>query len=177
MSAERSNEPDAETSAFLWEVHRYTNEYIRFADTKAAFIAGASMALIGALVASSSLDSSFEITPSLWSKVQWLAALGLVLLVAALILSIFAIRPRLRKHSTAGFIYWGSIAGHGSATQYTEQVRALSARGRALAVSDHLFILATIAERKYAYVDRAMILGVIGGVFAGLALLVQHATR
>jgi hypothetical protein len=35
------DDPDLNTTEFLWEVHRYVNEYIRFADTKAAFIAGA----------------------------------------------------------------------------------------------------------------------------------------
>lgn len=44
-------------STLLWDLHSYTNEYIRFADTKAAFIATACTALIGSLVASSTFDS------------------------------------------------------------------------------------------------------------------------
>jgi hypothetical protein len=45
------------TAKFLWDVHKYTNDYIRFADTKAAFVAAASTALIGTLVGSNVLDS------------------------------------------------------------------------------------------------------------------------
>lgn len=177
MTVNNGHEPDTETSAFLWEVHRYTNEYIRFADTKAAFIAGASTALIGSLVTSSIFDSCFRSTPYLWSKLQWTGVFGLLLLAASLALSITAIRPRLWNKTSVGFIFWGSIVGHRTALQFTEEVRGLSARDRAVAISDHLFVLATIARRKYAYVDWALFAGVAGGALAGAVLFIQHARR
>jgi hypothetical protein len=48
---------------FLWQVHEYTNEYIRFADTKAAFIVAASTALIGTSISSLILDSFLRKAP------------------------------------------------------------------------------------------------------------------
>jgi hypothetical protein len=169
--------PDAEASDFLWEVHRYTNEYIRFADTKAAFIAGASTALVGSLVASSLFDSCFRTTPFQWSKLQWAGVAGLLLLAASLALSIAAIRPRLWNKTSVGFIFWGSITGHRSAQEFAREVRGLSARDRAAAISDHLFMLASIAKRKYAFVDRALLIGVAGGTLAGIVLFIQHALK
>jgi hypothetical protein len=83
------------TDKFLWDVHKYTNDYIRFADTKAAFVAAASTALIGTLVSSTVLDSCFRVTPCAWFKVQWLAMVGLLLLATSLSLAVNAIRPRL----------------------------------------------------------------------------------
>lgn len=177
MSVDNGHERDTGTSDFLWEVHRYTNEYIRFADTKAAFIAGASTALIGSLVASSLFDACFRTSPCLWSKLQWVGVLGVLFLGASLALSIAAIRPRLWNKTTVGFIFWGSISGHGTARHFTHAVQELPARARSYAISDHLFALAAIAKRKYAFVDYALSAGVIGGFLTGTVLFLQHAWR
>jgi hypothetical protein len=170
-------DPNESRSDFLWEVHKYTNEYIRFADTKAAFIAGISAALIGSLVASPLFDSIFLSTPCLWSKLQWTGIAALLLLAVSLVLSIAAIRPRLWNKTSVGYIFWGSIAGHGSMLQFTRAVHELSQLGMTNAISDHLFVLSSIAKRKYAYVDWALSVGVAGGALAGIVLFVQHATH
>lgn len=162
---------------FLWEVHKYTNEYIRFADTKAAFIAGASTALIGALVASSLFNSCLRLTPCNWSKSQWVAAIGLALLSTSLTLSILAIKPRLWNRTTIGYISWDSITGHGNPQKFSLAFHGLSAIERSTAISDHLFILAKIAKRKYAYVAYALATGAIGGALTAAVLFVQHALK
>jgi hypothetical protein len=92
---------------FLWQVHEYTNEHIRFADTKAAFIVAASTALISALVASLILDSLLRRALSVWSGSQWIAAFGLLLLSASVVLGVVAIRPRLWNKTPVGFIFLG----------------------------------------------------------------------
>jgi hypothetical protein len=170
-------DPKESTSDFLWEVHKYMNEYIRFADTKAAFIAAAATALIGSLVASSLFDSSFRTSPCLWSKLQWMGIVSLLLLIVSLGFSIAAIRSRLWNKTSVGYIFWGSIAGHGSMLQFTRAVHELSLLGMTNAISDHLFVLSSIAKRKYGYVDWALSVGVAGGALAGIVLFVQHATR
>ena len=177
MSDDGSQDPVAETGKFLWEVHRYTNEYIRFADTKAAFIAGVSTALIGGLVGSSLFDSCFRTKLCLWTGIQWAGVFGLFSLVASLGLSVAAIRPRLWNNASVGFIFWGSIKGHRTARNFTHAVQGLSTLERTAAISDHLFVLAGIADRKYAYVDRALFAGVIGGALTGTVLFMQHAWR
>lgn len=162
---------------FLWETHKYTNEYIRFADTKAAFTAGAATALIGSLVASSILDSCFRTNLCQWSKLQWIGLAGLLLLVVALALSIAAIRPRLWNKTPVGLIFWDSIVAHGSASQFTHAIHHSTGKERSNAVSNHLFVLASIAKRKYTYVAWAIYTVVLGGSLAGIALLIQHAYR
>ena len=156
MSEGERQQSGVEASGFLWEVHKYTNEYIRFADTKAAFIAGVSSALIGSLVASSLFDSCFKTSLCQWTKLRWAGAIGVLLLATSLGLCLAAIRPRLWNNTSVGFIFWGSITGHGSARRFTHAVHGLSEHERSSAISDHLFMLATIASRKYAYVDRAL---------------------
>lgn len=166
---------DPQTVDFVWDVHKYTNDYIRFADTKAAFTAGASTALIGSLVASSIFDSFIRNGMRHWSFLQWTSLIGLLLLSTAVVLSIAAIRPRLWADVPIGFIYWGSIVRHGSAHRFAKEVHALTDGDRFEAVSQHLFTLASIAKRKYDFVDRAIFCGVFGGMLAGFALFLQHA--
>ena len=176
-SVENQLASDPEVREFLWNVHKYTNEYIRFADTKAGFTAGAVTALIGGLVASSILDSCLRMSVCRWSILQWLCVLGVLLLSISLALCIGAIRPRLWNNTPAGYIFWGSIVGHGSAHQFTDKVHNLTETDRSRMVSEHLFTLASIAKRKYEYVDLAIIVGVAGGVLAGVTLFLQHALR
>lgn len=177
MSESIGHEPDAGTSEFLWEVHRYTNEYIRFADTKAAFIAGVSTALIGSLVASSLFDSCFRTSLCQWSKLQCTGLVGLLLLSASVTLSVAAIRPRLWNPTSVGFIFWGSISGHGTASRYSHAVERLTPQEKSAAISNHLFVLAGIANRKYAYVDYALFAGAAGGALTGVVLFAQHAWK
>lgn len=169
--------PDSHTSEFLWDVHKYTNDYIRFADTKAAFTASVVTALIGSLVASSILDSCFRIRLWRWSPLQWVTLLGLILLTGSLVLCIAAIRPRLWNNTPVGFIFWDSIVAHKTAHQFTRALHALTDRQRSEVVSDHLFILATIAKRKFEYVGWAIYAGAIGGMLAGIALFLHHTYR
>jgi hypothetical protein len=163
------------TDKFLWDVHKYTNDYIRFADTKAAFVAAASTALIGTLVGSSVLDSCFRINVFSWPATKWVGFIGLLFLSASLCLSVNAIRPRLWNSTSAGYIFWESVAGHGTAQAFSHAVGDLTATERTTATSDHLFQLAIIAKRKYEFVKLAIYSGMPGGVLAGIALFMRHA--
>jgi hypothetical protein len=176
LIAVRDPDKSAEaTDKFLWDVHKYTNDYIRFADTKAAFVAAASTALIGTLVSSTVLDSCFRVTPCAWSKVQWLAMVGLLLLAASLSLAVNAIRPRLWNSTSVGYIFWESVAGHRTAKAFSEAVSNLTATERMKATSEHLFALAAVAKRKYDFVKLAIYAGIPGGLLAGIALFMRHA--
>lgn len=162
---------------FLWQVHEYTNEYIRFADTKAAFIAAASTALIGTCISSSILDSSLRKALSAWYWSQWYAIAGLLLLSIALVLSLLGIRPRLWNETPVGFIFWESIFGHQSATNSSQTIHKTTAHERTNAIAEHLFILASVAKRKYACVNYAMWSGIAGGVLTAIALFLQHGLK
>ena len=168
---------DNDRVGFLWEVHKYINEYIRFADTKAAYIAGVATALIGSLVASSLFDSLSRASLCQWSKLQWMGFLGLILLALSLGLSIAAIRPRLWNNRSIGFIFWGSIVGHDTAHNFMRAAQGLTEEEMTKSISEHLFVLAAIAQRKYTYVDRALYAGLVGGVVAAVVLLYQHALK
>jgi hypothetical protein len=173
------NRPDADAaSAFLWDVHRYTNEYIRFADTKAAFIATACTALIGSLVASSMFESCCRSSFNGMTDIQWFAALALVLLSFAVLIAVWSIRPRLPgRNPSGGFIFWESVTAHSSAASFTKAFARLSEADRTKALAEHVFVLASIAKRKYTLVGWAVWLGLPGGLIAPVVVLLKHALR
>jgi hypothetical protein len=61
---------------------------------------------------------------------RWLAAVGLLLLSIATVLSLMAIRPRLWNKTPIGFIFWESIGGHQSASAFSQAIHKTTAHGR-----------------------------------------------
>jgi hypothetical protein len=178
LSIQRSLSVKQDGVKFLWEVHHYINEYIRFADTKAAFTATACTALIGSIVASKALDSIFLRHTSQWLWSQKLSIIALILLTAAVLLCIWSIRPRLPgKNPTGGPIFWESIVAHGSPHAFFQYLADLHPDDRVAALSDHVYVLASIAKKKYSHVSWAVWLGLPGGIIAGAALFIQHAAK
>lgn len=162
---------------FLWQVHEYSNEYIRFADTKAAFIAAATSALIGASISSSVLDSFLLKAPSVWYWSQWLAAIGLLLLSLSTFFSLVVVWPRLWNKTSVGFIFWEAITGHQSAANFSQAIHKTTGQERTTSIAEHLFILGSVARRKYLYAKYALWLGVPGGGLTAIALFLQHGLK
>ena len=159
---------------FLWKVHSYTNDYIRFADSKAAFVATAVTGLIAALVASHVFDALNRLPFGAWPFRSWIGFGALCLLVLSFAFALVAIRPRLHSVVGKGFIYWRSIEKHGNDMKFASSVMSLIPDAIELNVSRHLFELARICSRKYFWTNLAMIIGVVGGALAGDAILLSH---
>jgi hypothetical protein len=168
--------PDPKES-FLWDVHKYTNEYIRFADTKAAFMAGVDAALIGTAVSSSLYDSCLRQTPCHWSAAVWLGISGIIPLGLSIAFCVSTIVPRLWHNVIHGFIYWDSVLAHGSPKQFIQAYDALSPESMTHELANHVYVLASIAKKKYGFVRRAVWSGVVGGVLTGAAVWLQHALK
>lgn len=159
---------------FLWKTHGYTNDYIRFADSKAGFIAVSVAGLVGALFATHVFDALCQTPLDRWPVRCWLAMLALVLLVISFILAIVAIRPRLRSTVRKGFIYWESILAHGSELEFAAQSHKLDSDAMEQNVSRHLYVLALICTRKYFWANLSMWMGGVGGVIACVVVLISH---
>ncbi len=159
---------------FLWKIHGYTNDYIKFADTKAGFVAGTVLVVIGALVASHPFDSLSGIPLAQLHYRVGFGALALVILVFSFICALLAIRPRLRSTVPRGFIYWASVIEHGSDLAYADACKKLSADQMELNVSRHVYALAAICTRKYFWTNLSILTGSVGGLLAGAIVLVSH---
>jgi hypothetical protein len=160
---------------FLWQVHKYTNDYIRFADTKAAFVVGISTALIGASFKATLFDNMFRKPLCQWSLLQYLGLVGISLLFTSIFCSILAIWPRFWNKQPTGHIFWESVVAHGAAEKFTKSVHERSSDQLSRTTSDHLFTLASIAKRKYHLVDVSLWTGIPGCFLIGIILFVQRA--
>ena len=188
---------------FLWKTHSYTNDYIRFADTKAAIIIALSSALLGSLLTIKAhyflAPSRFNLIDPSW-KGSWLgigALVAFAFLAAAWVQAMLAIAPRLTTFAFPGFlashvpflanvlgkkspplspglIYWGNILAHGTEDAFWAAISTPTQSQLAEALARHLFVLASISHRKFIAVDRSILFAAIGGIVACLFILFSN---
>jgi hypothetical protein len=158
------------TEDFLWKVHSYTNDYIRFADTKAAVVIAWASALVSGLyglkahhfLAPAKFDTA---DPALWPTLQGgLAATAFLFLGLAFVMAMAVVMPRLWTKKTTGFIFWEDILGHVSGTALLNDLERSQETKKHLA--DHLFQIAQISRRKYRRLRWAIGFSLVGGVAA-----------
>jgi hypothetical protein len=163
---------------FLWKVHTYTNEYIRFADTKAGFCVGTASALIAALFASKShelfIDAFSHKSSGTGNFLPIVSLLAFVALGTSIVAAVTAIRPRLWSRSNKGFIFWDDISKYGSATEFAAGHEIQTEIELTECLSRHLYTLATVCTRKYFWIGAAIWLVSVGGVLAVIVLLFKR---
>jgi len=159
---------------FLWKVHSYTNDYIRFADSKAAIVAGAVSTLIGALIASGIFDHLLTYSWRGRPSPVYFGMISLGFLFSALMCAVASIRPRLTSDVPKGFIFWDSIVEHNNEKAYCGAFAKLTPEDLERNVSRHVYTLARICKRKYFWSSLSIVLGTIGGLIAGIILLSIH---
>jgi len=185
------------TLEYLWKAHDYTNNDIRFADTKAVMSIGFCSALISGIFAAK-LQRFILTGPSLTNIGLYETlmgtgtALSLLMLGGAILSSVWAFIPRLWdrrlptwwqrvKHvfwrtpsTTTGFMYWEHVRAHHSPHVFWQQVNQLSQEELAEKVAEHLFVLSCVCTDKYMSLTRSVMLAVPGGVLAAIVLLFAH---
>ena len=75
-SLSETDTSEAEKSEFLWNSHNYINEYIRYGDTKAAFVAATASALLGILYSSKIYVPIIQLPCSQWTSAEWFAIIA-----------------------------------------------------------------------------------------------------
>jgi hypothetical protein len=178
---------------YYWNIHSYTNEYIRFADEKAGIITLIQTGVIAAMY-STGLHLSCGPwmlckEPSLYHTILGsVTAIGLFGLLAGLYCSIRAIAPSLLHEFSPAFrasvlnlppsnlpegpIYFGQVATFATKDAYISYLEKLDSELQLKSIASHIHVLATIAQRKYYWISLSIILGSFGGVFALIAFFV-----
>lgn len=152
-----SLEAEQRASSFLWNVHQYLNQYIQFADTKAAVcFATTSGILIWLLTKANELSQ----LASKSTFTAWLLYIGIAVLIISCIFAISVFLPRLWSGSKRGFIYWGEIAAFKNSEEY---LAALHSKNFVLndSIGAHVYILSAVVKAKYRDVTVAMVLAVL----------------
>jgi hypothetical protein len=170
--------PDASAKLdFGWHVHGYTNEYVRFADTKAAAVLAISAGLIGGLFAAKA-HRFFMDANLVWHGAELRESLlcggavaSFALLTAAILMAVWAIRPRLWNRQVPGYIFWESVLAHGSPEKYRTSLLQASQPVLAAHVAEHVHALAKICHHKYLWANLSIWAAVAGGVIGGILAL------
>jgi len=181
-----------QSTDFLWKVHGYTNEYIRFADPKA----GIALALVSGLIAAMFAAKCHTLcAPAKFGASMGAAFVGSICLIGFILLLISAtfftwgISPRLwaafratimervfhehSKPTEKGYIFWDQVLAHGSEDSFVTSVRQLSIEQQSEFIARHIHTLAGIASEKFRWIKWGFRLGYVGAVFAILALLLS----
>jgi len=156
---------------FVWHVHAYLNDQIKFADTKAAFVAALATGVTGALYGAHVHEHFTGPAGAgrLWPGGVAAAAFGL--LIFSLVTCLASIVPRRRSFQPRGYIYWGAIAEHDSQETYYRQLQSETADALTEHLGHHAYTLATICKDKYRWLTWAIVSLVAGGVIGGALLL------
>jgi hypothetical protein len=157
-------------SDFLWKVHSYTNDYIRFADAKAGFVVGFASAVLWALFAGKCHEMFISVAPRQWTGLAWMSLASYVSLLASILASITAVSPRLWAGASKGLIFWQSVVRYGDADAYATAALAVPSEELPNHLAHHVFVLASVSCRKYAWVNAAILSLTVGGLL-GIAVL------
>jgi hypothetical protein len=153
----------------------YTNQYIRFADTKAGFCVAIVLALFGALVSAGTHELFLHVARVQWALLAWASLVAFLLLIVAVLAAVAAVRPRLWTHSSRGFIFWESVAAYESPDRFSDAFRTQLDNDLKDHLAHHLYTLAKVCRRKYLWVNWAIFTGATGGVLGLIVLFFQRS--
>ena len=206
--ASSPSDPSKAQLDFLWKVHDYTNNYVRFSDTKAALVIAFASGFIASLVTHDLHHPIREARfgrPLDW-QYTWVvlgAYAAFICLASAVLVAIASIVPRLRSRppeprnfwgwldsaarwlrelllpptDTPGApIYWGNILAYGTQPAYRAAVESMGLAEQIQSITDHLFVLAGISDRKFRLVNLSITLAVIGSSIASLLIIFSSAS-
>ena len=171
-SAEHTDKGPGDRLGFLWDVHKYFNQYIGFSDSRATTTTIVSTSLIGALYQTKVHQAFAGETPGQWLRLDTLAAVAaFVFLAMGILFCIMTIIPRLKKTPAAGYVYWESVLQHGSAEKFWQRLHGISTHDLAEQMAGTVYVLASISTRKYTLLRRGMLSSFIGGMLGALVLI------
>lgn len=170
--AEHTDRSSNERLGFLWDVHKYFNQYIGFSDSRATTTTIVSTSLIGALYQTKVHEAFAGDKPGQWSRLDTLASVAAFLFLAmGILFCIMTIIPRLKKSPAPGYVYWEGVLQHGSAHKFWQDLHRISTHDLAEHLAGTVYVLATIATRKYTLLRRGMVSAFIGGMLGAVVLI------
>lgn len=156
---------------FALRGHTYVNDYIKFADQKAAFIVALCSGMLG-LLYKSAAQAHFLKPLSQWQFIDLMTFLGFAILSISIILSFLVIKPQKKPKKNSGLLFWGTVSEIDSANDYLKQVLKLSNQGIADELLDHNYRLSKVCSDKYWFLDWAVITCAIGVILSIIVLAV-----
>lgn len=159
---------------YLWRVHGYLNEYIRFGDAKAGFIGAFASGLLAFLYSSELHSQVFGVPVRDWSIQAWLALFSFTALAVSAVLTLLTVRPRLRSSQSSGFVFWGNIAAHKDLSNFRKGFNNQTQETLNDELLQHLFDLSKhVCIPKYRNISLSVAALGIGCTLAVASLAIQ----
>ena len=159
---------------YLWKVHDYVNNYIRFADAKAGAILAFSVAMIGALF-SAKMHAGFTATsPGNWGLPEMLSVVAFGSLAISVFVAAGAIKPRLlNTKQDPGFVFWENILAHKEPQVFWDAYAPQGQPDLEKNLAYHLFDLCRVCRSKYLWVAISLWAGLVGGFLGAMLILLR----
>ena len=167
---QKGQESDAELHLRFADFHEnYLRHYIALADTKAGATFTVTSGVLTYLLSSTKLLTA--INGGSWESKTLFALVAAALLVASSGFSFFVILPRKNRTQAEGFIYFGTVARLANVDSFVRKVTSTGLVGLVNSRLKHCYDLARICDRKYVWLRRGMIVGVIGLIATSIAIV------
>lgn len=145
----------------LSKVYAGIQEQIRFADTKAGFVAAFNAILVGFIASDLSAVKDIYRATHNWNVCLWLMATSLLMGIPTAIsigYLIWAVRPRIGKNTHKSRIYFGHIARDYAldGVRYRDDARAMGQENWADDYGCQIVEVANIAQEKHSNVRTSM---------------------
>ena len=166
------SEAESLTQELLLDQREHIDRYISIADTKAASLIGLLSAVILGLYQTSARNHLL-VPVAQWAAKEFLLAIALGSLAAAVSLAMFVVRPRLINSVKKGLIPWLGVSSFPSREEY---LKSFSSATRAQLIEDlasNVYDLSRIARKKYYWLGWSFLASRVGLVTGILSYVVS----
>jgi hypothetical protein len=157
--------------SFLWSVHSFTNDYVRFADNKTTAVVVIASGLIGALYSGGAHRRFMLFGVAQWDWKAWSGLLAFVFLALGVLSGAWSVMPRLWSGNKRGFVFWENVLRFRTALDYARCLRAESFEGLVDCLADDLFAVSSICRAKYRWLRLSICLTLLGGLLGASVLI------
>ena len=137
---------------FVYHQHLYLNNSNRFADLKAAALAGVNGTLLGLLIREMVLNHPLTALTF---------TLGAALLFAGMALALTVAFPRRVRRRDKGLLYWEGVRAY-QEQEYVDELVRMSHEELLEKMLRHNHLLSGIVSRKYSLLNKAFVVSISG---------------
>ncbi|EPM8107719.1 Pycsar system effector family protein [Enterococcus hirae] len=138
--------------------NKYLNDYIQFADTKAAIFISINGIVLGYIFSQLNKLKSINIMETN----QFFLVLSIFLLLIAYVFLFLVIFPRRKFKSGNGIIFWYDVSTYKEPSKYVEKVENIDNDELVNAITEQNFYLSKTAQKKYNSLFWSLLFSFIG---------------
>ncbi|OOR02893.1 hypothetical protein BW900_29985 [Bacillus mycoides] len=148
---------------FIKHHHNYLNDYIKFADVKAAGLVTANGLIIRLLFSS--------LSNNVYETIHFFSLFGCLVLLISIIFSILVVVPRTNAKASKGLIFWENVFAMDK-EEFIKEVSEISSEDLNKKLIEQNYFLAATANKKYVVLRRAFHVSFLGYILLAIAAVI-----